>query len=154
MDGCFTCEVNAGQRQPPGGTIYEDDFWLADHGTPALVRGYIVFKPKRHVEDVADLLPDETGTFGIALQRLLGAMRTALKPERVYVCAFAETVRHVHYHLLPRYAGMPGLGPSLLEPLFAERWRCSAEEAEDAARRVRSALAEASGLAPGGTVTP
>lgn len=90
MDGCFTCEVNAGQREPPGGTVYEDDHWLADHGTPTLVRGYIVLKPKRHVEAFADLRPDEAADFGVATQRLLGAMRIALKPERVYVCAFGR----------------------------------------------------------------
>jgi diadenosine tetraphosphate (Ap4A) HIT family hydrolase len=141
MDDCFTCEVNSGRRPPPGGTIYEDEAWLADHGTPALVRGYVVLKPRRHVHELADLLPGEAATLGVAAQRLLSAMRVALGPERIYVCSFAETVHHLHFHLLPRYANMPGLGPNLVEALFSERWRCTDEEAEDAADRVRSALA-------------
>ncbi|MDP8904076.1 MAG: HIT family protein [Chloroflexota bacterium] len=141
MDGCFTCEVNAGHREAPGGTIYEDAHWLADHGTPPLMRGYIVLKPKRHVADFGDLHPAESAAFGTAMQRLLSAIRAALNPERVYVCAFGETVRHAHFHLLPRYADMPRLGPSLVEALFAERWRCTTEEAEEAAGRVRAELA-------------
>lgn len=140
---CFTCQVNSGQIEPPGGTIYEDEFWVAEHGVDRLVRGYLVLKPKRHVHHLADLGEDEAGTLGTALQRVLAAMRAALDPERIYVCSFAETVHHLHFHLLPRYAHMPGLGPRLMEPLFAGRWACSAEEAESAAAAIRGTLVSA-----------
>ncbi len=140
MTECFACEVNAGRQPAPGGTIYQDSHWLADHGVTRLIRGYVVLKPKRHVHELADLLPSEAGTLGIAAQRLLAAMRTALGTERIYVCSFAETVHHLHFHLLPRYADMPGLGPDLVPALFSERWACSVAEAEDAAQRIRSAL--------------
>jgi diadenosine tetraphosphate (Ap4A) HIT family hydrolase len=140
MDECFACEVNDGRRVPPGGTIYQDEHWQADHGTPPLVNGHIVLKPKRHVEDLADLMPDEAATLGIAAQRLQAAMRIALEPERVYMCSFGEAVRHLHFHLLPRYAQMPARGPNLVEELFSGRWRCTDEQAEEAADRVRSAL--------------
>lgn len=140
MDECFTCEVNAGRRMTPGGTIYQDEHWLADHGTPPLVRGHIVLKPKRHVDELADLMPGEATTLGIAVGQLQAAIRTALRPERVYVCSFGEAVRHLHFHLLPRYAEMPAHGPNLVEAFFSERWRCTDEEAEEAADRVRSAL--------------
>jgi histidine triad (HIT) family protein len=137
---CITCEINAGRQRPPGGTIYEDDLWIADHGISRLVRGYVVLKPKRHVHEVADLLPNEAGTLGIALQSVLAAMRVALHPERIYVLSFAETVPHLHFHLLPRYADMPGLGPDLVADLFSGRWGCTVLDAEDAAARIRAAL--------------
>jgi diadenosine tetraphosphate (Ap4A) HIT family hydrolase len=140
MVECFACEVNAGRLTPPGGTIYEDEFWIADHGYSRLVVGYVVLKPKRHVHELADLHADEAATLGVAAQRLLGAMRTALGPERIYICSFAETVHHLHFHLLPRYLNMPGLGPDLIADLFAERWECSVEEAEVASARIRAAL--------------
>jgi diadenosine tetraphosphate (Ap4A) HIT family hydrolase len=105
-----------------------------------LIRGYVVLKPKRHVHELADLSPSEAATLGIAAQRLVAAMRTALGTERIYVCSFAKTVHHLHVHLLPRYADMPGLGPDLVPALFSEQWTCSVEEAEEAAARVRSAL--------------
>jgi hypothetical protein len=38
--GCFACAVNAGLEAAPGGTIYQNDHWLADHGVTRLVRGY------------------------------------------------------------------------------------------------------------------
>ncbi|MDQ3689187.1 MAG: hypothetical protein M3406_03970 [Chloroflexota bacterium] len=48
-------------------------------------------------------------------------MRRAMATERIYVCSFAETVHHLHFHLLPRYADMPGLGSNLIpEPLLDE----------------------------------
>jgi diadenosine tetraphosphate (Ap4A) HIT family hydrolase len=140
MAECFASEVNAGRKLPPGGTIYEDKHWIADHGITRLVRGYVVLKPRRHVHELADLLPGEASSLGVAAQTVLSAMRTALRTERIYVCSFAETVHHLHFHLLPRYADMPGLGPDLMPALFSERWACTVEEAEDAAARIRSAL--------------
>ena len=140
MAECFSCAVNAGRIVAPGGVIYEDDHWLADHGVDLLIRGYVVLKPKRHVHELADLLPDEAATLGIAARTVVAAMRSALGTERIYVCSFGETVRHVHFHLLPRYAEMPGLGPNLIPDLFSERWRCTVDEAEDAAARIRAAI--------------
>ncbi len=63
-------------------------------------------------------------------------------PERIYVCSFAETVHHLHFHLLPRYADMPALGPNLMPALFSEdRFRCTEAEALSAASAIRSGLA-------------
>ncbi len=137
---CFTCEVNSGQRPTPGGMIYRDALWVADHGIPALVRGYVVLKPDRHVRDLADLRPEEALGLGVAAQRVTAAMRAALHPERVYVCSFVEAVPHLHFHLLPRYHDMPPIGPRLVNDLFSERWAVSEREAEQAAVLIRDAL--------------
>jgi histidine triad (HIT) family protein len=140
MDACFTCEVNAGARPTPGGTIYADGLWVADHGIPPLIRGYVVLKPRRHVRDLADLTPDEEAGLGIAAQRLTAAIRSTLGPERIYVCAFVEAVPHLHFHLLPRYAGMPPRGPALLDRVFGGEWAISEVEAEEAAALIRGRL--------------
>lgn len=137
MAGCFTCDVNAGRIGTPGGRIYSDDLWIADHGVPPLVRGYVVLKPKRHVRDLADLTPEEASAFGHAAKRVTAAMRSALQPERVYVCAFVEAVPHLHFHLLPRYSNMPALGPRLLDRLFGEEWAVDENEAESTAILIR-----------------
>jgi histidine triad (HIT) family protein len=144
VQDCFTCDVNSGRQPAPGGTIYEDELWIADHGVSCLVAGYVVLKPKRHVHELADLDPAEAASLGVALRMVLAAMRAALHPERIYLCSFAETVHHLHFHLLPRYAHMPGLGPDLLPPVFSEeRWKCSEADAAAAADAIRVALAEA-----------
>ncbi|MEP6469356.1 MAG: HIT family protein [Chloroflexota bacterium] len=143
MADCLGCDVNAGRISTPGGTIYQDEHWIADHGIDLLVRGYVVLKPKRHVHEMADLLPEEARTFGPAAQTLLLAMRLALGTERIYVCSFAETVRHLHFHLLPRYPEMPALGPDLVSDLFKQRWGCTVTEAQEAADKIRAALTSA-----------
>lgn len=137
VTGCFTCEVNAGTRATPGGTIYADGLWIADHGVPPLIQGYVVLKPNRHVRDLADLTLEEASAFGIAAKRVTAAMRSALQPERVYVCSFVEAVPHLHFHLLPRYSDMPALGPRLLDRLFGEEWAVDEGEAENAAILIR-----------------
>ena len=148
MAACLACDVNAGREPAPGGPIYRDDQWLADHGIDRFVRGYVVLTPLRHVDELADLHPDEAATLGAVMQKIHAAMRAAIKTERIYVCSFAETVHHLHFHLLPRYADMPGLGPGLVSDLFAGRWSCTLGEAEDAAHRIRAALATAGDHAP------
>jgi histidine triad (HIT) family protein len=140
MVQCFTCDVNEGHIPTAGGVIYEDRSWLAEHGVDRLVRGYVVLKPRRHVHEFADLEPDEAVSLGPAMQTVLRAMRLALKTERIYVCSFAETVQHLHFHLIPRYAHMPRLGPTMIPDLFAAHWGCSQEEAEGAAHEIRAAI--------------
>jgi diadenosine tetraphosphate (Ap4A) HIT family hydrolase len=137
---CLACDVNEGRLVPPGGTIFEDDRWRADHELGRLVRGYVILKPLRHVHELADLTGDESATLGPTLRRLHEAMRTALRTERVYVCSFAETVHHLHFHMIPRYAGMPPLGPDLMPEIFAGRWSCDEAAAVQAADDVRTAL--------------
>jgi diadenosine tetraphosphate (Ap4A) HIT family hydrolase len=138
--GCLACDVNAGRILAPGGAIYQDTYWIADHGIDRLVRGYVVLKPLRHVHELADLSSDEAATLGGALRVVLSAMRTALETERIYVCSFAETVHHLHFHLLPRYTDMPALGPNMMADLFSGKWGSSVDEAETAAAVIRSAI--------------
>jgi diadenosine tetraphosphate (Ap4A) HIT family hydrolase len=137
---CIACDVNAGRVKPPGGRIYEDPSWIADHGVDRLVRGYVVLKPRRHVHELADLEVEEALALGPAMRRVVAAIRSALAPDRVYVCSFAETVHHVHFHLLPRYPDMPALGPNLFSRLFAAEWACTEEEAGSASERIRAFL--------------
>ena len=138
---CFTCKVNSGREVAPGGTIYEDELWIADHGVSLLLAGYVVLKPKRHVHELADLDTGEAATLGTVQRTLMAAMRAALEPERIYVCSVAETVHHLHFQLLPRYAHIQGLGPELLPALFGgERWKCTPAEAVAAAGAIRAAL--------------
>ena len=113
----------------------------ADHGVSRLVRGYVVLKPMRHVHELADLDADEAATLGPALRKVTAAMREALQPERICICSFAETVHHLHFHLIPRYAEMPALGPNLMPALFSDsRFECSVGEAVSAAAAIRSQL--------------
>ncbi|HEY5519517.1 MAG TPA: HIT family protein [Candidatus Limnocylindrales bacterium] len=140
MDACLACDVNEGRIEPPGGPIYIDELWQADHELTPLARGYVILKPRRHVHEIADLSESEAAALGPTLSRLHSAMRAALGTERIYTCSFAETVLHLHFHIVPRYQWMPGLGPDLLPRLFGGEWRCTEAEAADAADQIRSRI--------------
>jgi diadenosine tetraphosphate (Ap4A) HIT family hydrolase len=107
-----------------------------------LLRGWLILKPERHVEHVAELTAEESASLGPLIQKASRALMTALGAERVYVMSMGEVVRHVHVYLIPRYAHMPQHGLKVLSEMFSEGrpWGCSDEEAEAAAQAVRREL--------------
>ena len=140
---CMACDANAGRLKPPGGVIYEDDLWRVEHAlSPALLRGWLILKPRRHVEHLAELTDDEATALGPLVQRVCRALEHALAAERVYVCSFGELVNHVHFYVLPRYADMPRDGLEVLRLMFGPEapFACSDDVAAAAAERVRAAL--------------
>lgn len=103
---CLACDIVAGRQAAPGGVIHEDDHWMLDHAVDPLIRGCLILKSKRHVDELADLEPDEAATLGPMMRTALAAMRRAFDPERIYVCSFGEMLHHLHIHLLPRYRSL------------------------------------------------
>lgn len=128
---------------PPGGTIHEEGGWLLEHAiSPVPLRGWLILKPRRHVEHLAELNPAESQALGPLIEKVSRAMVNALGPERVYVCSFGEVVKHVHFYFVPRYPDMPPSGPSILLQMGSgdSPWACDDETAAIAAARVRSEL--------------
>ena len=144
--GCIGCDVIAGRRKAPGGVLYKDRLWIATHALPSPevpLRGLVVFQPKRHVEELSKLTAEEALALGPLLRRLCSAIQHVLRPERVYACSLGEGLRHVHFLLLPRSAGMPENGADVLREVIDEgRWACSLLQAEQAAEAIRAAIAE------------
>lgn len=142
MTDCLACDVLEGRIRPPGGAIYEDELWVVDHSiSPVRMRGWLIVKPRRHVEDFADLSAAEAASFGPLAAAAARAVRDALGAERVYVCSFGEEWRHVHVHVVPRYPGMEPVSWELLGLMWSNRspWACDDREAEAAAEAVRQA---------------
>ena len=72
--------------QPPGGVIYEDAYWQVDHGLePIALAGWLIIKPKRHCEHIAELAPEETASFGLLLRNTARALTEVLYPAKVRV---------------------------------------------------------------------
>ena len=107
-DGCATCDVLAGRRDAPGGTIHENAHWAVAHRSrPSLLRGYLMFRLRRHCECLAELTPEEAASLGPMVRAVCHAVSRVVEPERVYVCSWGEGVRQVHFHVIPRPSGMP-----------------------------------------------
>ena len=142
VDECLACDVLSGKVAVPGGVIYEDAWWRVDHSTsPVLLAGFLIIKPRRHVEQIAELTAEEAAAFGPLLTRTTRAVQQALGAEKVYVCSFGEAEHHVHYYLVPRLPHMPATGPELILQMFNERsWATTDEAAAAAAAAVRAAI--------------
>lgn len=148
VPGCLSCDLLAGRRTEPGGTIYEDEHWhVASMVAPVYWRGFLSLKLKRHCEHIADLTPAEAASLGPVLQATCQALTRVLKPAKVYVCSFGEGVKHIHFWVLPRPPEMrPGMHPVFLQldvrafltrRLGVKRWLIGDEEVAELANQLR-----------------
>lgn len=139
--GCIACDVVAGRLGAPGGVIYADPSWMLDHAvSPVPLDGFLILKPKRHVEHLGQLTPEEALALGPLLRAAYAALQEVTGAEKVHVASFGEGVRHIHWYLLPRRAGMPASATGMLQGLFRGDWACSDATAAETARRVREVL--------------
>jgi diadenosine tetraphosphate (Ap4A) HIT family hydrolase len=153
VPGCLSCDLLAGRRSAPGGTIWEDDFWLLESViSPVLWRGFLILKLKRHCEHLAELMPAEAAALGPAVRAACGALAAVLAPAKVYVASFGDGVQHIHFWLVPRpQEQRPGLHWVLfrldlrawLSRLGFRRWIVPDEEVTELAARLRRELSGA-----------
>jgi diadenosine tetraphosphate (Ap4A) HIT family hydrolase len=150
VPGCLGCDLLAGRRSAPGGTIWEDEYWhLESVVSPVLWRGFLILKLKRHCEHVAELAPAEAAALGPAVRAACRALAEVLAPAKVYVASFGDGVQHIHFWLLPRpHSIHPGLHWVLthlqlrawLARLGFRRWVVPDEEVAALAARLRRLL--------------
>ena len=105
--GCPSCDAALGTVHPPGGIIYENSDWIVFLGAGSLSvpQGYIVLR--RHCEEMKELTPSESSTLGMVMRHTTQVFTNVLKPARVHLGLYAEVVRHIHWHVVPRLPNMP-----------------------------------------------
>jgi diadenosine tetraphosphate (Ap4A) HIT family hydrolase len=125
----------------PGGLVWEDEHWLADHCLGPFGVGALVLKTKAHRASVPELTVAETRALGPALRILTRAMVSGLPCERVFLSAWVDRAPlHVHFVLEPRYADEAGTDPWELQARRRADGPPPANSAAAAAQRVRRAL--------------
>ncbi len=109
MTDCIFCKIVAGSI--PSIKVYEDDLVLSFMDIYPLRRGHVLTVAKQHQQQL-HLLPAETRAHLVhTAARIAEAVyASALKPDAVHYVvndgrAAAQTVPHVHMHVLPRYQG-------------------------------------------------
>ena len=135
---------------PPGGIVYDHTHWVVFlRSRPLLTPGQGFIVLKRHSKDVGALTTEEAATLGEVMRRTAMAYTQVLAPERVHFGLYAEGVRHVHLHMLPRTRNLPagniptallGVGYALLQQLRLRRAYSDGEVAR-VAGALRAALA-------------
>lgn len=79
-------------------------FLVIHHPEPSPLVGWLRLDAVDHVGGVADLSDDDAARFGVLHARIAACMKQALGVDRVYSIAFGESARHLHMHLVPRFA--------------------------------------------------
>lgn len=139
---CLSCDVRDGKVKTPGGILFENDLITITHSIPpAQSKGFLIVQPKRHVEHIADLSEDEMLELGKGIRAAANAIKKILNPEKIYTCSFGETVKHVHFYVIPRTKEMPARGITTLQEILDKgKWRPSEEEAEETALKLKENL--------------
>jgi histidine triad (HIT) family protein len=101
---CLFCRIIA--REIPGSIVYEDDRVLAFNDINPQAPVHVLIVPKRHIETLNDLTPEDDGLIGEVVRRAAaiakarglsaGGFRTVFNTNR----DAGQTVFHIHLHLL------------------------------------------------------
>lgn len=110
-DGNIFAKIVRGEI--PSVTVWEDDQVLAFMDAFPQARGHVLVISK--TSKARNLLDAEAKTLGRLIggvQKTARAVRTALKPDGLVVTQFngapaGQTVFHLHFHIIPRWEGVP-----------------------------------------------
>jgi histidine triad (HIT) family protein len=133
---CPFCEIVAGRQ--PAHVVLDDAATLAFLDARPLFPGHTLLVPRQHHETLADLPPDQLGSYFERAQRLSRAMEQAFGAAGSFVAInnrVSQSVPHLHTHVVPRNRkdGLRGF--------FWPRSRYSDDaEAAAVAARLRKAL--------------
>ncbi len=94
----------------PAHRVFEDDFALAFLDIMPQTPGHTLVIPKLAVRGVVDMPADAWGPFMTRVQTVAAAVRKGMEAEGLNLrqyegAAGGQTVFHLHFHILPRWAG-------------------------------------------------
>jgi diadenosine tetraphosphate (Ap4A) HIT family hydrolase len=99
MDNCQLCGPYIGNST----FIKGFDYWtlLVNYMQPTLGSTLVVLN--RHVTSLSDLKANEAIDYWKIASDLERALQLSFQPQRINHLMLANAVRHVHYHVVPRY---------------------------------------------------
>ncbi|NVJ85387.1 MAG: HIT family protein [Algoriphagus sp.] len=98
MASIFTKIIN---REIPAHIIAEDDRNIAFLDIMPLVKGHVLVVPKKEVDYIFDLDPDDLTALHLFAQKVAKAMDQTISCTRIGVAVIGLEVPHVHVHLVP-----------------------------------------------------
>ncbi len=95
----------------PAHKVCEDEFTLAFMDVMPQADGHALVIPKADAENIFDLAPDVLAATILTTQRVARAVRKAFAAPGVMIAqlngpAAGQSVFHIHFHVLPRHAGL------------------------------------------------
>ena len=118
--------------------VFEDDASLAFMDIFPQTKGHTLVVPKAGATNIFEITPETLQGLITRVQTISTAVREALNPDGVFVAQFngaeaGQTVFHIHFHVIPRYAGEPYKG-------HGESAQADPNELEETAALIRAAL--------------
>jgi diadenosine tetraphosphate (Ap4A) HIT family hydrolase len=140
--GCLGCErialSRSGRNADFVAELSESLVTLADEQA---YRGYCILYLKDHEEDLAALSFERQGRLWDDVARVAAALRREFAPDRVNYACLGNMLRHVHWHVTPRYADDPEpQHPIWVRPLAERRVGLPGAERTELVKRLRKAL--------------
>jgi len=112
--------------------VFEDGKTLAFMDVMPESEGHVLVVPKEAAVDLLDLSADGLAAMMATTQKIARAVDKALRPEGILLkqynrAAAGQSIFHVHFHIVPRWAGV-GLAPhgkvmvdaAVLDPIAAK----------------------------------
>jgi histidine triad (HIT) family protein len=99
--------------ETPAAKVFEDAYVLAFMDVFPQSRGHtLVISKKSNARNLLEVKPDDLAHVIVDVQRIAKAMRAALKPDGLVLTQFngdaaGQTIFHLHFHLIPRWANAP-----------------------------------------------
>jgi len=97
----------------PSVRVFEDDHVLAFMDVFPQSRGHTLVIPKHSTaRNFLEETPEIIGPLMLGVQRVARAVRAALQPDGLVITQFngaasGQTVYHLHFHIIPRWEGVP-----------------------------------------------
>ena len=107
-EDCLFCGIAGGTV--PSYKIFEDDEFVVILDRFPSAAGHLLVMPKDHADDALDIGGAKAGRLFQLAVRAAKAAKTALKADGINIltnngAAAGQTVRHMHIHVIPRFAG-------------------------------------------------
>jgi histidine triad (HIT) family protein len=97
----------------PAARVFEDHETMAFMDVFPQGRGHtLVVHKTAQARNLMDVEPEPLQTLILTVQRITRAVRAALKPDGIMVSQFngaasGQTIYHLHFHIIPRWEGVP-----------------------------------------------
>lgn len=92
------------------GTVFEDDHWAAVVRPAQPTLGSMVLIAKRDIASFGALTAEEGAALPAMVARIEAALARVVAPDRVNYLMLMMVDPHVHFHVVPRYAGARNWG--------------------------------------------
>ena len=107
---CIFCAIAAGEI--PSFKVYEDELVLAYLDINPFAEGHTLVIPKAHSEGLLDTSDETLATIVARVKKVAAHLKAALPCDGFNILqnngeAAGQTVKHVHFHIVPRYGKEP-----------------------------------------------